>query len=184
MRQQLRHHPDSRFAAVTSIDVEVVRTRSDRLELSYIVTSEMNRIRMPAAAANARGDGLWRHTCFEAFVRTSPGAGYYELNFSPSGQWAVYQFSSYRSGMRVADEITEILIELRSSPAGCTLQASLDTRRFAASPADRAWRLGLSAVIEDTNGGLSYWALAHAPGKADFHHADNFTCEISPAVTP
>ena len=100
-----------------------------------------------------------------------------------SGQWAAYQFSGYRSGMRVADEITAIPIVLRSRPGGCTLHASLDQHRFAGLPPDRAWRLGLSAVIEDTNGGLSYWALAHAPGKPDFHHADSFTCEVSPAVT-
>ena len=46
----------------------------------------------------------------------------------------------------------------------------------------RSWRLGLSAVIEDTNGHKSYWALAHPPGKPDFHHADCFAYELSPAV--
>lgn len=184
MRQQLRLHPDSRSVAVTGIDVEIARPRADKLELSYIVSAEMSRIRMPAAAANARSDGLWRHTCFEAFVHISFGTEYYELNFSPSGQWAAYQFGGYRSGMRIADEITGIPIELRSSPGGCTLQASLDPNRFAGLPPDRAWRLGLSAVIEDTNGGLSYWALAHVPGKPDFHHANSFICEISPAAPP
>jgi hypothetical protein len=42
------------------------------------------------------------------------------------------------------------------------------------------WHLGLSAIVEDTNGGKSYWALAHPPGKPDFHHADCFTLELSP----
>lgn len=37
-----------------------------------------------------------------------------------------------------------------------------------------AWRLGLSAVIKDRLGGVSYWALAHPGGKPDFHHADSF----------
>ena len=107
MRQQLRLHPDLQSVAVKSIDVEIARPRAGRLELSYIVTGQLSSIRMPSAAANARSDGLWRHTCFEAFIRASPDAGYYELNFSPSGQWAAYQFSGYRNGMRVADEITE-----------------------------------------------------------------------------
>jgi hypothetical protein len=184
MRQQLRPHPDSHSVAVKNIDVEIARARTGRVELSYIVTGQMSSIRMPAAAANARSDGLWRHTCFEAFIRASPNAGYYELNFSPSGQWAAYQFSSYRSGMRAANEITEVPIEMRSSPDGCALQISLSLDQFRDLPRDRSWRLGLSAVIEDTNGGLSYWALAHVPGKPDFHHADSFTCEISPALTP
>ena len=46
------------------------------------------------------------------------------------------------------------------------------------------WRLGLSAVIEDTSGRKSYWALAHPPGKPDFHHADCFAHEFSPVVQP
>jgi hypothetical protein len=36
-----------------------------------------------------------------------------------------------------------------------------------------AWRIGLAAVIEDTSGHKSYWALVHPPGKADFHHSDS-----------
>lgn len=184
MRQSLILHRGSRSPAVAHIDVEIARPRAGRLELSYIVTGQLSSIRMPSAAANARSDGLWQHTCFEAFIRAVPDAGYYELNFSPSGQWAAYQFSGYRNGMRVANEITEIAIEMRSSPDGCALQASLSLDQFRDLPRDRSWRLGLSAVIEGTTGGVSYWALAHPPGKPDFHHADGFACEFSPAVTP
>jgi len=181
MRQQLRLHPDSHSVAVKSIDVEIARPRAGRLELSYIVTGQLSSIRMPPAAANARSDGLWRRTCFEAFIRASPDAGYYELNFSPSRQWAAYQFSGYRNGMRIADEITGVPIKVRSSPDRYTLQASLE---FTDLPRDRSWRLGLSAVIEDAKGAISYWALTHPPGKPDFHHADGFACEFSPAITP
>ena len=41
-----------------------------------------------------------------------------------------------------------------------------------------AWRLALTAVIEETGGAKSYWALKHAPGKPDFHHADGFVLEL------
>jgi hypothetical protein len=182
MREQLRLHPDSHSGAVERIDVEIARPHAGRLELSYIVTGQISNIRMPVAAANARGDGLWRHTCFEAFVRASSDAEYYELNFSPSGQWAAYLFSSYRNGMRVADDIAAVPIEMHASREGCVLQASLDPDHFTGLPRDRSWHIGLSAVIEDTNGDMSYWALAHPPGKPDFHHAGGFTCEFSPAV--
>ena len=117
-----------------------------------------------------------------AFIAAAPDAEYYELNFSPSGQWAAYQFSGYRSGMRVAGEITTIPIEVRPSADGCALQASLDPDQLTGLTRKRAWRVGLSAVIEDTNGEMSYWALAHPSGKPDFHHADSFACEFSPAV--
>src|SRR5512139_1288274 len=106
MRQLLRLHPDSRCFAVTHIEVRVARPRADSLILSYIVTGKMSDIRIPPVMAPARSDELWRHTCFEAFVRATSGAEYYEFNFAPSTQWAAYRFTGYRSGMCVADEIS------------------------------------------------------------------------------
>ena len=152
--------------------------------LSYIVTGKMSDIRMPFAMPAARTDELWQHTCFEAFIRASSGTAYYEFNFSPSTQWAAYRFSGYRSGMRVAAEIGAPAIEVRSSSDCYTLQASLELDRLPDLPREASWRLGLSALIEDTSGGKSYWALAHPPGKPDFHHADCFAHEFSPAVPP
>jgi hypothetical protein len=40
-------------------------------------------------------------------------------------------------------------------------------------------RVALSAVVEEENGTLSYWALRHAPGKADFHCPDGFVLELA-----
>ena len=181
MRQLLKLHPDSRCSAAAHIEVEVARLHADSLALSYIVTGTMSEIRIPPVIATARGDELWRHTCFEAFVRASSSAGYYEFNFAPSTQWAAYRFSGYRSGMCVAAEIGAPPLDVRSSPNSYTLQTALDLERLAALPRNALWRLGLSALIEDKSGGTSYWALAHPPGKPDFHHADSFAYEFSPA---
>jgi hypothetical protein len=184
MRQLLRLHPDSRCFAVAHIEVGVARPRADSLVLSYIVTGKMSDVRMPPVMTATRSDELWRHTCFEAFVRASSGAEYYEFNFAPSTQWAAYRFSNYRSGMSVAAEISAPPIEVRSSSDCYTLQASLELDHLSALPSKALWRLALSALIEDTSGRKSYWALAHPPGKPDFHHADGFAHEFSPAGQP
>ena len=178
MRLVLKLHPDSLCTAATRVEVDVARPRPGSLLLSYVVTGKIGELRLPPVAAAARTDELWRHTCFEAFVRTS-GAPYYEFNFAPSTQWAAYRFSGYRSGMRVATEIGAPRIELRSAPECYTLQASLELDRLSDLPRDAAWRLGLAAVIEETSGRKSYWALAHPPGKPDFHHPDCFAHEFS-----
>jgi hypothetical protein len=52
--------------------------------------------------------------------------------------------------------------------------------RLSRLPRNVLWRLGLSALIEETSGRKSYWALAHPPGKPDFHHADCFAHEFLP----
>ena len=45
-------------------------------------------------------------------------------------------------------------------------------------PQGRPLRLGLSAVVEDVDGILSYWALRHPSGKPDFHHTDAFALQL------
>jgi hypothetical protein len=64
-----------------------------------------------------------------------------------------------------------------------SLQAALALDHLSL-PRESSWRLGLSAVIEETNGNKTYWALVHPPGKPDFHHKDAFAYELSPAVHP
>jgi hypothetical protein len=173
MRQALRLHPDSRSAAVMRIEAEVARPRAGTVLLSYIVTGKIGDLRLPPAGAAARADELWRHTCFEAFLRPLPGAGYYEFNFAPSTQWAAYRFDGYRAGMRLAAEIAAPRIEVQAEAERYTLRASVEL-----AAAGGAGRLGLAAVIEDVSGDKSYWALAHPLGKPDFHHADCFVLEF------
>jgi hypothetical protein len=184
MRQLLRLHPASRSVAAESIEVELARSSADCLLLSYVVSGKISCIRLPSVTAATRSDELWRHTCFEAFVRASLAPEYYEFNFAPSTQWAAYRFSDYRSGMCVASEISALPIEVRSSARSYTLQASLQLNCLSALPRQTPWRVGLSALIEDTGGRRSYWALAHPCGKPDFHHADCFAHELSPAAQP
>jgi hypothetical protein len=173
MRHTLRLHPDSLCAAATKIEADIVRPRPGSLILSYVVSGRIGDLLLPPVVAPARADELWQHTCFEAFVRASAGPGYYEFNFSPSTQWAAYRFSGYRSGM-IATEFGAPRIEVRSSAETYTLQAAVELDGLS-SPL----HLGLSAVLEETNCRKSYWALMHPPGKADFHHADCFTLELS-----
>jgi hypothetical protein len=181
MQRLLKRHPHSRCFAAASIEVGIACPRSDRLILSYIVTGKMGDILMPPVALAARSDELWQHTCFEAFVRASSAAEYYELNFSPSTQWAAYRFASYRTGMAVVAEIAAIRIEAQWRTDSYVLQASLELDRLSDLPRSAPWHMGLSAVIEDTSGRKSYWALRHPPGKPDFHHADCFGHEFSPS---
>jgi hypothetical protein len=178
MRLALKLHPDSCCSAVSHIEVDVVRTRPASLVLRYLVTGMISDLRLPGVTTPARADGLWRHTCLEAFVSALPLAAYYEFNFSPSRQWAAYQFSGYREGMAVASGISAPGIEVQSN-AGCyQLEAVLALDGLAHLPGDAIWRLGLSAVIEEKNGAISYWALAHPAGRADFHHSDCFAHEL------
>ncbi|WP_316979886.1 DOMON-like domain-containing protein [Shumkonia mesophila] len=178
MRQTLTLHPDSRCWAAARIEVDAVRPRPGALALTYVVTGAIGDLRLPAVAAAARTGRLWRHTCFEAFVGAPPGGTYYEFNFAPSMAWAAYRFASYRKDMGAADVTGAPRIEAQSAADRYTLHAALDLEGLPGLPDDGPWRLGLAAVIEEIDGRLSYWALAHPPGQADFHHPDGFVHEL------
>jgi hypothetical protein len=181
MYRSLSLHPDSRCSAVTRIDVEATRPRPRHLVLRYTLTGKIAELRLPELAPPTRTDELWRHTCFEAFVRSAASDAYYELNFAPSTQWAAYAFSGYRNGMRVADEIDAPFTEVQRGADIYVLQASLDLEKTSGLPRDGIWRVGISAVIEETSGAISYWALQHPAGRADFHHSDCFALDLGPA---
>ena len=182
MRLMLRRHPDSHCIAARHIEVNVARPCADSLVLWYGVAGGISELRLPPATAALRTPELWLHTCFEAFLGASSEAGYYEFNFAPTTQWAAYRFCSYRSGMDAA-EIAAPRIEVQSAYDYFTLQATLKLGGLAGLPQDATWRLAIAAVTEDWSGGKSYWALAHPPGKADFHRFDSFARELSPTLS-
>ncbi len=178
MQLALKLHPQSRCEVVARIGVGAVRLSSGRLVLRYVVTGAISEVHLPSAAALMRADELWRHTCFEAFVCAQKDGAYYEFNFAPQAAWAAYRFDGYRSGMCVATEVGVPRIETRSDSGAFELLASLELDRVPDLPKGVPWRLGLSAVIEETSGRLSYWALTHPAGKADFHHPGGFVLEL------
>ena len=179
-RLALQLHPDFTCEAATHIEVEVARSGPSALTLRYIVTGTPAELQLPVPLAPTRAERLWEHTCFEIFVRAGPDESYHEFNFAPSHAWAAYRFESHRSGMSDAS-IVAPLIEAASSGQCFELRSSLDLGDLPQLPPGTPWRLGLSAVIEETCGRKSYWALAHPPGQADFHHPDCFALELPAA---
>ena len=139
------------------------------------------RVRIPSLQPSLRADRLWQHTCFEAFVALEDKPEYYEFNFAPSGQWAAYRFQRYRDGISPADEIPAPEITVRSRADGLNLDAIVRLDSLSITQPEARLRLALSAVIEDKNGMLSYWALSHPPGKPDFHHRDSFVLGLDPS---
>lgn len=177
MRLHLNCHPESHCEAPISIEAEATRLEAGRLALLYVVSGAVAELRLPPPATPARTDELWQHTCFEAFVRGPSDEAYYEINLAPSRQWAAYRFGGYRSEMQPA-ELPPPLLETFGEPGRYELRAMLSLNRWSL-PADATWHLALSAVIEERNGRKSYWALTHPSGKADFHHQDCFTHQLS-----
>jgi hypothetical protein len=181
-RHLLLPHPSSEPGVqadlVHDLSVAIARLNADRLKLTYRFSGDLEALRLPEPRSAARTDGLWRHTCFEAFIGHSSAGDYWEYNFSPSGAWAAYHFSGYREGM--APMLKGAPPDIVRNMGGETLElaVSLDLSWLMKSFASRGLRLGLAAVIEDKAQVLSYWALKHPAEKPDFHHAGSFVVEL------
>lgn len=180
MRLKLQRHPDTPCAAVQGIEVKVARYAGAVLELHYFVTGAIRDVRIPEPCEAQRADRLWEHSCFEAFVRSEGQSTYHEINLSPSSEWAAYRFGAYRSGMQLPPGITPPIIGLRATAKTFVLHSHISLPGLPGLREGAPWRLGLSAVIEEMNGTKSYWALAHPPGKPDFHHGDCFARTLPP----
>jgi hypothetical protein len=179
MRLQLIPNPDTPSEAVAAIAVEIARPDPATLNLRYTLTGGVGRLAVPGPAAPGRADDLWRHTCFEAFLRPQtqdgPGAAYVEFNFAPSTQWAAYSFTGYREGAAPAP-IAAPRIQLATTDEALDLTVQLNLAGLNLRPGP-CW-LALCAVVEETTGAKSYWALAHPPGRPDFHHRSSFACRL------
>lgn len=165
----LRPHPASPWLPGFELRV-AVDAGADGLGLDYTLAGEpgdLAGLRLPEPMPPGPADGLWRHTCFEAFLADAGSGAYREFNFSPSGQWAGYRFAARRT-LDAAPEPSPVVPGLawRSGPGHLRLRAQLPA---GALPRGGAWRLGLSAVLEHHDGRLSYWALGHPGTHPDFH---------------
>jgi hypothetical protein len=164
--------------------VEIIQSRvsyvaPNLLTIGYVAEGELARLKIPAQISPRRADRLWEHTCFEAFLRIDEDPSYYEFNFSPSGEWAAYSFLGYRDGEPIDDVGVSGEIVVRRSANRIELDAVVHLDRLPAIRLRSTLRLGLSAVIENNDGTLSYWALKHPVAKPDFHHPDSFALEMA-----
>jgi hypothetical protein len=143
------------------------------IECRFRVSGDVSEIVWPDLAAPRHQDGLWRSTCFEAFVAPVDQPSYQEFNWSPSGAFAHYAFADYR----------------RPGPAPVAQMQTIEADRgvseamlVARLPGD-AWprgplSLGLSAVVELKTGAHQYFAIRHFAERPDFHDRRGFTITV------
>lgn len=103
--QQLQHIKVKVIATIVQYS-EPCLSLTYQIQLPY--TSLANQLNWPTWKQNQVGftDYLWEHTCLECFIasptsdkspNTNVSTGYVEINASPNGHYALYQFDDYRS---------------------------------------------------------------------------------------
>ena len=179
--QNLLCHTLTPAPMVSTVKADLCCDSEGNLLFSYYVSGDMARLRIPPPESEGQCDGLWEHTCFEAFIGIAGASAYREFNFSPSGQWAAYAFSSYRQPEKMDRMSLAPQITTRLTAGHLNLLALVSKDALPTGAGPTYLQVGLSAIIESSDtldGSRSYWALQHPTAHPDFHHRDSFTFEI------
>jgi hypothetical protein len=171
-------HPATPSKAVRGITATARIGGAGKLAVTFTLDAEMSQVRLPHTRTPVRTDELWRHTCFEVFVALPDSEAYCELNFSPSGEWAMYGFVGYRRGMTPLEVRRPPRIAVRPMSRGLVLEALTMLDELPMPQPGSPLRAGAAAVIEETDGRLTYWALAHPAERPDFHHRLGFVLQV------
>ena len=171
--QNQSFQPEYRSALSLTVDIQ----RSLKfLELRYRLQGNTSNLIVPNQAKHpSRQNNLWESTCFEFFFSPHDALHYYEVNLSPSGNWNIYRFDNYRTGMTEALEIQDLKYQTAISPSEITLDC-----HFPLSPLNLAstpLKLSITAVLAQQLG-ISYWAIKHSANQADFHQGDSFIVQL------
>jgi hypothetical protein len=120
---------------------------------------------------------LWEKTCFELFLKNSKGE-YIEFNLSPEFEWNVFYFEKKGDALKESDRFSSPKFDILLSLPSFHLIAEIKKSEFPESFFTGSESLGLSAgitsVIKEKSGRLSYWALSHEDQRPNFHHPDSF----------
>ncbi|MGB1581263.1 MAG: DOMON-like domain-containing protein, partial [Nevskiales bacterium] len=168
----LMPHPSCDDCRSWAISAEI-KTQGKQLQLSYRLSGDLSRLKLPAPAPSVRRDELWKHSCFELFTQAANATQYDEYNFSADHAWAHYQFNRYREAAALPEQGAPQIHTQRSETA-LLLRAVIALP----SPASTGLKLGITAVLETRQGQLSYWALHHPKAQPDFHDSAGFVLKL------
>ncbi len=167
-------HPGFAPSAVTGIEARIIGRDAQWLRVRWRIEGAQHLV-APAFAGKGRADELWKTTCFELFLKPLGGEAYCEINLSPSERWNAYDFTGYRAGMAERPFPREPECTLRQGSSFAIFDAAIPV----AGLPDGDCAMGLCAVIEETTGAKSYWALAHREGDPDFHALACFAAALA-----
>ncbi|MBD2531557.1 DOMON-like domain-containing protein [Nostoc flagelliforme FACHB-838] len=154
-----------------------IARNANQLTISYTLEGDLKKIAIaPESNAPSRQHKLWEDTCFEFFLGIKDSQQYWEFNLSPVGHWNVYRFHGYRQGMQEEIAFEKLPFNVQNQADSLTLALNINLDKIIL--AEQAIEVGITTVIKDRDGKVTYWALTHKGAEADFHLWDSFIIEL------
>ncbi|MDO9181573.1 MAG: hypothetical protein Q7U04_04155 [Bacteriovorax sp.] len=155
------------------IEVEI-NQNTESIFISYRIRQGLSLIELGESAPDkTRHLKLWEKTCFELFIKNEANQ-YIEFNFSPNFQWNCFYFNFQGEALKEWEQMQMPVIDVLLSSDHYLLFAEIKKDYFPEGFFDTDLHAGITSVIKDKKGTLSYWALSHADTRPNFHHFDSF----------
>ena len=167
------------FAAENSLATKLIGNieRQENLLTIYYQLEKISQIKLSEVVEKPiRQFDLWEHTCFEFFLGLKGSSQYWEFNLSPAGHWNIFRFPDYRRD--IAEEMKFNSLPFQVSQHDNCLRLKLKVNLSPIISPQQNLEIGITAVVEDRENQLSYWALTHPVNQADFHHRDSFLINL------
>lgn len=137
--------------------------REDHLLLKYSLSGDISEVSLDGSEC----EELWRHTCFELFIRDREGSGYEEINCAPDGRFTRTWLSDYREVHSVKE--FHPLPKMRSGSIG---GFECEIYFFDLDVSNR--EISVAVITADQSGTRRFWGVNHFGETPDFHHEENF----------
>ncbi len=128
---------------------------------------------------HARVMKLWEKSCFELFIKNADNS-YIEFNFSPEFEFNCFYFAGLGDALCEYSRMDSVKIDILLSLDVFHLIAEIDKKKFPESFFMNKGHLkvGITSVIQDKNGSISYWALSHHDTRPNFHDFKSFKANL------
>lgn len=156
-----------------TIDCELNKT-SDSLFISYKLQGTLGTIDMGTGTPkHARILKLWEKTCFELFIKDEKNS-YIEFNFSPDFEWNCFYFENKGDALLEYKRMELVKFDILFSNELVHVIVELQKKMFPDHFFEGNLSVGITSVIKEKTGSLSYWALSHHDIKPNFHNFKSF----------
>jgi|GEM_PF-319639 len=158
------------------------------LHFAFQLEGDLTSLDVPlsqVSKSRSQKDELWKATCFEIFLSRPGDLSYFEFNFSPTGDFAVYTFDDYRSDMQPLKQLVQPKFKFERGSDFYRITGAIgdahDDPRFKLLLAEPKLEASMTAVIKPLpgQGETTFWALSHAGKKADFHLRSSFGLSLN-----
>ncbi|MEH2202080.1 DOMON-like domain-containing protein [Nostoc sp.] len=172
----LQPFPSNESPPNWKISGNVVRN-GNKVAIRYMLEGDLKEITIfPPSNTPSRKHELWKDTCFEFFVGINNSEQYWEFNLSPARHWNVYRLDGYRQGMQEETAFEKLQFDVQNQGKGLAIMLDLDLGKIISG--EQAIEVGITTVVKDRNGEVTYWALTHLGAEADFHLRDSFIIQL------